>query len=313
MKNKKQYIGKFLENDYNHFKDGLLELLDDYKRKSQRLDKIIKQSDRTQMQLLKANEQLDEYKNNLEQKVEEEIEKREEKEKILLEQSRLAAMGEMIDSIAHQWAQPLSILSMYNQSLEYDFDEGKIDKEYIENFQEKVSSTINHMNSTLNEFRTFFRPKKESESFNINDILSKTLCLIKDEFKKDNITFDIKIPEEFKFIGIDSEFKHIILNIINNSRDAFIFNGIENRNITINAYKKDGFHILEINDNAGGISPDILEDIFKANFTTKGSKGSGIGLYMSCLIAQKNNILLSVKNIKNGVKFILKQRIEPVK
>ncbi len=306
-KNDNQYIGKFLEKDYTQFKNGILELLDDYKRKSERLDKIIKQSDKFQFQLLQANEELDEYKNNLEKKVQEEIEKREEKEKMLLEQSKFATMGEMIDAIAHQWAQPLNILNMYNQTLMYDFEAKKIDKEYIENFQEKVFSTIEHMNSTLNDFRTFFRPNKEIKEFCLNDCIKNVCLFVKDEFIKEQINITINIPENLYFFAIEAEFKHIILNIINNSKDAFLQNKIQNKKIVINAFKEDTTTIIEISDNAGGIPEDHLNKIFKANFTTKKENGSGIGLYMSSLIAQKNQIELNVKNIDNGSMFILKK------
>ncbi len=311
MKNKKdnQYIGKFLEKDYTQFKDGILELLDDYKRKSERLDKIIKQSDKFQLQLLKANEELDIYKNDLEKKVQEEIEKREEKEKMLLEQSKFAAMGEMIDAIAHQWAQPLNILNMYNQTLLYDFEAEKIDKEYIENFQKKVFSTIEHMNSTLNDFRTFFRPNKEIENFCLLDCIKNVCLFVKDEFIKEQINISLNIPSDISVFAIEAEFKHIILNIINNSKDAFIQNKIKNRQINIEAFNKENLIFIEISDNAGGISEEIIDKVFDANFTTKEDKGSGAGLYMSSLIAQKNHIDLEVKNIDEGVLFILRKEI----
>lgn len=302
---KSQYVGKFLENDYYNFKNGLLELLEDYKRKSQRLDKIIKQSDKMQLRLIKANEELAEYKNNLEKKVEEEILKREEKEKIILEQSKFAAMGEMIDAIAHQWTQPLSILSLYSNSLEFDYKEGIVDEAYIDDFQKKVNSTIEHMNCTLTEFRTFFREDKTREEFDIKTMIEKVFLFVKDEFIKEKITLNLKIDNNFKIIGIENEFKHILLNLINNSKDAFIVNKIKEREIIVKAYVNGDIKVLEISDNAGGIPIEIIDDIFKANFTTKGNGGTGIGLYMSSLIAQKYHCELSVENIEKGAQFKL--------
>jgi len=305
----KQYVGKFLKKDYDHFKDGLLELLEDYKRKSERLDKIIKQSDKMQLRLLEANEELDEYKNNLEKKVEEEIEKREKNEKILLEQSKFAAMGEMIDAIAHQWAQPLGILNLKLSMLDLDFQSGQIDEKYINDFQGKMTDVIEHMNTTLNEFRTFFRPNKEQSYFSAKQMIDKVLMLIKDEYIKYKIDIKIEKINDFKIKGIENEFKHILLNILNNSKDAFIFKDIKDRKILIKIYQKDNFNILEISDNAGGIKEDIIDEIFKSNFTTKKENGTGIGLYMSCQIARKNNTLLSAANIENGAKFTLKQAL----
>jgi C4-dicarboxylate-specific signal transduction histidine kinase len=303
-----QYIGKFLKKDYINFKDGLFELLDDYKRKSERLDKIIKQSDKMQLRLLEANEQLDEYKNNLEKKVEEEIKKREEKEKMLIEQSKFAAMGEMIDAIAHQWAQPLGILNLKLSMLDFDFQSSKIDEEYIKEFQEKATDIIEHMNTTLNEFRTFFRPNKEQKYFNAKEMIEKVFLFVKDEFIKFKINTKLEILDDFELMGIENEFKHIILNIINNSKDAFVEKNLENREIFIKVYEKDDEKIIEISDNAGGIDKNIINDIFKANFTTKKDKGSGIGLYMSYQIAKKNNTELTAKNIENGALFRLKKR-----
>ncbi len=305
----KQYVGKFLKKDYDHFKDGLLELLEDYKRKSERLDKIIKQSDKMQLRLLEANEELDEYKNNLEKKVEEEIEKREKNEKILLEQSKFAAMGEMIDAIAHQWAQPLGILNLKLSMLDLDFQSGQIDEKYINDFQGKMTDVIEHMNTTLNEFRTFFRPNKEQSYFSAKQMIDKVLMFIKDEYIKYKIDIKIEKINDFKIKGIENEFKHILLNILNNSKDAFIFKDIKDKKILIKIYQKDNFNILEISDNAGGIKEDIIDEIFKSNFTTKKENGTGIGLYMSCQIARKNNTLLSAANIENGAKFTLKQAL----
>ncbi|QDF28453.1 sensor histidine kinase [Halarcobacter anaerophilus] len=303
-----QYIGKFLKKDYINFKDGLFELLDDYKRKSERLDKIIKQSDKMQLRLLEANEQLDEYKNNLEKKVEEEIKKREEKEKMLIEQSKFAAMGEMIDAIAHQWAQPLGILNLKLSMLDFDFQSSKIDEEYIKEFQEKATDIIEHMNTTLNEFRTFFRPNKEQKYFNVKEMIEKVFLFVKDEFIKFKIHTKLEILDDFELMGIENEFKHIILNIINNSKDAFVEKNLENREIFIKVYEENDEKIIEISDNAGGIDKSIINDIFKANFTTKKDKGSGIGLYMSYQIAKKNNTELTAKNIENGALFTLKKR-----
>lgn len=307
-KKSSQYVGKFLEKDYNTFKDGILELLDDYKRKSERLDKIIKQSDRIQLKLLKANEELDEYKNSLEKKVEEEIKKREEKESLLLKQSKAAAMGEMIDAVAHQWSQPLNLLSLQNQSLLLDFENGDVDEKYIREFQKDMATTIEHMTNTLNEFRTFFDPNKEFKEFSIEKMLRNTSMFVKNEFMKEKIQIDIQLENDFNIFGIENEFKHIILNILNNSKDAFNSNNIKERTICIKANKKEECTSIIINDNAGGIPEDIIDNIFKAHITTKGKEGSGAGLYMSTLIAEKYNMSLSALNVENGASFILETK-----
>lgn len=309
IKENSSYVGKFLEKDYNQFKDGLMELLEDYKRKSQRLDKIIKQSDKMQMDFLKLNEELNDYKNNLEHKVEEEIAKRKEKEEILLAQSKFAAMGEMIDAIAHQWIQPLSIIKMHTTALEFDFLSGKLDENYIQNHQEKVFNLIEHMTTTLNEFRTFLREHKEHKAFHVKEMIEKVLLLVNDEFSKKGITIVVNIEEDFECIGIENQFKHIILNILNNAKDALVGNHIGTKEIAIKAYVNEKNKIIEISDNAGGINEEIMDEIFKANISSKDDKGTGIGLYMSKVIAQKNNTNIYAVNTEIGAKFVLEQAL----
>lgn len=305
-----EFIEKFLDEDYVNLKDNLEILLTNYKRKSKRLDKIMEQSDKQQRKLIKLNEELDKYKNHLELKVEEEIKKREEKEKMLLQQSKLASMGEMMDAVAHQWKQPINIINMQVDMINYDYEDGLINQEYINDFQSKVSSQVKHMTSTLNEFRSFFRPNKEASEFNIKEMINKVLLLVKDEFVKNRITITINDIGNFNLIGVENEFKHLVLNIINNSKDAFNEHNTKNREIKINLLKDGTNKTIEIIDNAGGIPEHVIEDIFKANVTTKEEgKGTGIGLYMSSQIAQKHNGSLTVSNVENGAKFTFLQKI----
>ena len=305
-----EFIEKFLDEDYVDLKENLETLLTNYQRKSKRLDKIMEQSDKQQRKLIKLNEELDEYKNHLELKVEEEIKKREEKEKMLLQQSKLASMGEMMDAVAHQWKQPINIINMQVDMINYDYEDGLINQEYIDEFQNKVSSQVKHMTSTLNEFRSFFRPNKEVSEFNTKNMIDKVLLLVKDEFVKNRIKITINDIGNFNLIGVENEFKHLVLNIINNSKDAFNEHNTKNREIKINLLNDDTSNTIEIIDNAGGIPEHVIEDIFKANITTKEEgKGTGIGLYMSSQIAQKHNGSLTVNNIENGAKFTFLQTI----
>ena len=299
-----QYLESFLEDDLNNFNTNLTNLLKDYKRKSKRLDRIIKQSDKQQAKLLELNEELDQYKNHLELKVEEEIAKRKEKEFMLFQQSKLAAMGEMMDAVAHQWKQPISLIKMKVDFLEYEFEDEKIDGEFIQNFQKDIFCQVDHMINTLEEFRSFFRPNKELQEFDVKTMIEKVLFLVKDEFLKNTIEVTINSKQNFTLLGIENEFKHLILNIINNAKDAFNDNGKKDRKITINILENDTSKKIELIDNAGGIPTHVIDDIFKANVTTKEEgKGTGIGLYMSSQIALKHNGELYVENIDDGAKF----------
>ena len=227
-------------------------------------------------------------------------------EKMLLQQSKMAAMGEMMDAVAHQWKQPLNALSMYSEIIKSDFEDGTVDKAYVDQFRDDIQVQIDHMVNTLDAFRTFFRPNKENETFSLLSIVHSALFLTKDELLKNNITVNIEQKDHIDIKGSANEFKHLLLNIINNAKDAFNENDIEMRTVTIRVINENGSQRMEIEDNAGGIPKKILNDIFKANFTSKEeSKGTGIGLYMSTQIATKHNATLSVKNVNGGACFIL--------
>lgn len=245
--------------------------------------------------------------NHLESIVEKEISKRKEQEKLLEHQTKMAAMGEMMDAVAHQWKQPLNALNMYGDLIKDDFEEGNINQSYISQFSDDIHLQIEHMVNTLDEFRTFFRPNKENENFQLLDVVTSVLFLTKDEFLKHSISVNIEQEDSIELFGSKNEFKHLVLNIINNAKDAFIDNGIKNRMIKIRLIHSNENDRLEIEDNAGGIPEEVILNIFKANVTTKSEgKGTGIGLYMSTQIANKFNAKLSVKNKKEGACFFVR-------
>jgi len=236
-----------------------------------------------------------------------EIQKRLTNEKLLLQQSKMAAMGEMMDAVAHQWKQPLNALSMYSEIIKSDFEEGTVDQAYVDEFSKNIQIQIDHMVDTLDEFRSFFRPNKEHEDFTVSEIIDSVMFLTKDEFMKNRITINVEQQSEIELHGSKNEFKHLILNIINNAKDAFNDNHIEEkRSITIRLLDDEKGRRIEIEDNAGGIPEEVLPDIFKANVTTKEEgKGTGIGLYMSTQIAEKYGAKLSVENRKEGACFTI--------
>jgi len=224
-------------------------------------------------------------------------------EKLLLQQSKMAAMGEMLDAVAHQWKQPLNALSMHAEILKMDYDDNRIDAKYISKFQDDIQKQIKHMTDTLSTFRTFFRPNAKLSHFEIDAIVEDVLFLLKDEFMKYTINVELYRDEKITIYGSPNEFKHLLLNILNNAKDAFIENKIEERKIWIRIIDEKKTRV-EIEDNAGGIPADVIDKVFQAHFTTKDEgKGTGIGLYMSLLIAQKHNASLSVANINDGACF----------
>ena len=243
----------------------------------------------------------------LEQRVIEEINKRLEREKVLQSQAKMAAMGEMMDAVAHQWKQPLNALSMYSDLLRMDFEAGEVTRDYIDKFVEDIQEQIAHMVSTLSEFRTFFRPDKEPEPFGLKRCTQSVMLLIHDEMLRNNISVTVENKRETIINGIENEFKHLLLNLLSNAKDAFLERNVAERRIFIRFYKRDTYIFIEVEDTAGGIPETIMGDIFKPNFTTKeGEKGTGIGLYMSMQIAQKMHGSLTVANGEKGARFTLK-------
>lgn len=278
-----------------------------YKKKDERLYKIIKLSDKQQMAILELNEELDSYKNNLEKRVQEEMEKRVIQEELLFEQSRLAAMAEMIDAVAHQWMQPLNILHMNIDFLDFKAEEkGVVSAEKVKEFKENSFTQIHHLIDTLNNFRQFFRPAGEQQSFFVSQTVQSVANLIKDELIKHNIDLSVYIKKDFLVIGNENEFKHIILNLISNAKYAFMENKIEDKKIVINIFGDT--NTIEVIDNAGGINEEIIDNIFDMHVSSKGKEGSGIGLYMSAQIAKKHNGELRVENIDNGAKFTFQSK-----
>jgi len=229
-------------------------------------------------------------------------------DKLIMQQSKMAAMGEMIDAIAHQWKQPLNVINIGASELEMNLNFGfDIDDDMLRNLAKETQEQVAHLLNTLDEFRSFLRPDKPKEKINISMLVESVLVLLKDDIQSNGIKTKIIGDKNLSFDVIVNEVKHVFINLISNSRDAFNSNNIDNREITFNILEKKGYVCVEIEDSAGGIPSHVIDDVFKANVTTKEEgKGTGIGLYMSMQIAQKNNGDLSVENTENGAKFIFK-------
>ncbi|MCI4624571.1 MAG: PAS domain S-box protein [Candidatus Magnetoovum sp. WYHC-5] len=257
---------------------------------------------------VKFEQQLQELNSNLERRVTEAVKKHREKEELLIQQSKLASMGEMIGAIAHQWRQPLNILSILVQDLEEAFTMGELDKHYITETTNNCMEQITHMSKTVDDFRRFFVPSKTKVIFDAKKAIDEVLSLISIQLKQFaiEIQYDVKAPLPCNIYGYPNEFKQVILNILNNAKEA-VANKTKRR-ISIELTTHDDTTIIEICDSGGGIKEDYIDKIFEPYFTTKGKgHGTGIGLYMSKTIMEKSmNGLISVSNKGNGALFTLK-------
>ncbi len=231
------------------------------------------------------------------------------KDKMLAQQSKMAAMGEMMDAVAHQWKQPLNSLSMMNDMLKDDFENGLVDTAYIADLNKVTEMQITHMVNTLNEFRTFFRPSADTDNFYISTCLNSVQVLMKDELIQNNINIFIDIETDITVHGLINEFKHLFLNLLSNSIDSFNERQVSQRNVYIKSFLKKEKMYITFEDNAGGIPLNAINDIFKPNVTTKKEgKGTGIGLYMSKQIVQKHHGKIEVKNSDLGALFTITLR-----
>ena len=217
-----------------------------------------------------------------------ELEKQQ-RDELFYQQSKMAAMGEMIGNIAHQWRQPLSVISTASTGLKLQKEMDILSDENFYSTLVAINNSAQHLSTTIDDFRDFFNPSNNNiNEFNITDTFSKTLNLLNAQF----VAKDIKIIqniEEYKVSSIENELIQVLINILNNARDALLIIENQSKFIFINAYKKDNSLIIEIKDNAGGIQEDIMDRIFEPYFTTKHkAQGTGIGLYMSKEIVEKH-------------------------
>ncbi len=217
-----------------------------------------------------------------------ELEKREQ-DTLLAQQSKMAAMGEMLENIAHQWRQPLSVISTASTGMQLQLEiNKKVDEDFLHESINSINKQSQYLSKTIEDFRNFFSPNKHVQYFDIKDCIEKSLYLIDSRLKKYSIEV-IKNMEPIKIKTLENELVQILLNILNNAIDAIESKNVAKAVICINTYKERDSLIIEIKDNAGGIPKNIINRILEPYFTTKHkSQGTGIGLYMSNEIITKH-------------------------
>ncbi|MEN4052650.1 MULTISPECIES: PAS domain S-box protein [Sulfurimonas] len=253
--------------------------------------------------------ELKELNETLEMRVQEEIKKNEEKQKVMFWQSRFASLGEMLANIAHQWRQPLTELNLTLFSLKkaaFNQDIGEVEMLYDES-----KALIKNMSNTIEDFSNFFKPDKGKQHFMLRESIEEALHILKRVLKKDMIQVKTSY-EDVSVLGITNEFTQVIINLLKNSRDAFVENGVLIREIKIEVSKENGNALIIVEDNAGGIKEKERYKIFEPYFTTKHtSQGTGLGLFMSKMICEKGfNGSLDVSSKKGTTRFTIKIPLE---
>ena len=233
------------------------------------------------------------------------IKEKNEKEKLLIHQSKLASMGEMINNIAHQWRQPLTHLGFINMNLQLAYEDEPLNKKYLKEKIEESNSQLDFMSKTIDNFRDFYKPNKQKELFYISDAVKKALEIMEPIFESYKIKFEFNLIKDKQINAYENEYSQVILNLLTNAKDVLISRQIQNPQITIIIDEKNDLSITSILDNAGGIENKYINQIFDPYFTTK-QKGSGIGLYMSKMIIESHfKGKIKVFNEKNGAIFII--------
>jgi PAS domain S-box-containing protein len=226
-------------------------------------------------------------------------------EQLLIRQGRLAAMGEMIANIAHQWRQPLNTLALIIQELPTYHERNLLTAEYLEGSVARAMQVINYMSQTIDGFRNFFGPDKERQTFLAGEVLEQTVSILDAAFAELHLELQVSIDREAVVHGIPNEYSQVILNILMNAKDALLERKVEHPKVEVRLFREGGKAVITITDNAGGIPPEIMDKVFDPYFTTKGpDKGTGIGLFMSKTIIEKNmKGSLTVTNQREGAQF----------
>ncbi len=249
--------------------------------------------------------ELKELNQTLEERVRDEIAKNEEKQRVMFWQSRHASLGQMLANIAHQWRQPLTELSLAMFNIKKAVQNDRV--EDVSKFYGESKHIIKNMSQTIDDFTNFFSPDKEKHYFNISESIQEAIGLLESVVNDGMITIKMNF-EDMEVLGITNELTQVIINLINNSKDAFIHNSILLREIAITTKRENGFALIEVQDNAGGIAKENIEKIFEPYFTTKHkSRGTGLGLFMSKMICEQGlGGTLDVKSKKNTTTFSIK-------
>ena len=276
-------------------------------RKNSKLEVRAQKIEKINEELKAVNAELQETKHELELETAERIRTLEElrQRELLIHQSRMTAMGEMIGNIAHQWRQPLNVLGLQVQELGLSYKHGSFTKGLLDDNIAKAMGIIQHLSQTIDTFRDFLISSKEKTPFKAEEIIAKAVSLVEENYSSQGIHIDIGSDGDPQVIGYPNEFGQVLLNLLRNAKDALLERRVKDARITVRSWAENDRAVVTVTDNAGGITEEILDKIFDAYFTTKDlGKGTGVGLFISKNIIENNlGGRLSVRNVEGGAEF----------
>lgn len=235
------------------------------------------------------------------------VTKLKEKEQMIMQQSKMAAMGEVLENIAHQWRQPLSAISTAASGVKLQNELGILNDKLINDSMNMINNSAQYLSRTIDDFRGFFKPDQEKEYFKISLTFEKVMLIVGNKYQSEGINFEKNI-EDIHILNYNNALLQVLINIFSNSQDAFHQNRIKEKFIYIDVFNDEYSAIIQIKDTAGGIPSRIIHKVFEPYFTTKDqSRGTGIGLYMCKEIVTKHmKGTISVQNnqfIHNNKKY----------
>jgi len=259
---------------------------------------------RAEERLSEKSREIEALNGSLEIRIVQAVDELRQKDRMLILHDRLGIMGEMIENMAHQWSEPLNSLGLVVQQVPLYYDSGEFRDFFREN-TEKAMGLIQGMSKTVEDFRSFFRPDREIAPFSINKLIEHTLYLVEKSFKEQKVGINLQSEGDPMAAGYPNEYSEVLLNILMNARDALVAHEVADALISIRSFAEAGRSVVTVTDNAGGIADQVLEHIFDPYYTTKGpEKGTGIGLFMSKSIIDKNFAgSLTVCNAGGGAQF----------
>lgn len=222
---------------------------------------------------------------------------------MLFTQSKMSSMGELLSNIAHQWRQPLNALSALNIKLSMTYNKDGLTKKDMNEFLDKSNQFIQNMSRVIDKFNNFFRKDDLRRDFNLNQVVNESLGFLDEQFQKNSIIVTNTIDEKIFLNNYKYEFAQVLLNILNNSKEAILGNSIKNAKIVISAQEDNTKVVISIQDNGRGIDEKIINQVFDPYFSTKlQSSGAGLGLYISKMIIEQSlKGSINIENNKNGV------------
>ena len=249
--------------------------------------------------------ELEELNTSLEHRVQVEIQNHRTKDKMLIQQSKMAEMGDMLSMIAHQWRQPLNQISYIFMNIDSAYEYKELSKEYLDTKLKEANEQIEFMSATIDDFRNYFRPQKEKQFVLVSDVVQSCVSLMKQSLEASDI--DVQTTSQGRDLThiYKNEFLQVLLNLVKNAKDVLVQKKIQNPKITISSSCYKDKLIVEVIDNGGGVDEKLFDKIFEPYFSTKDKKhGTGLGLYMSKMIIEEHlNGELSVSNTQEGACF----------